>query len=370
MTSGFPAQLIASPGHSINLEGSTAHGSLGPYLRAGKSNPDAECVYALTCRHVALALTEHDKDFDCKRAGQPRKNILLPSDATVIQGLKHIDTHEEVNQAMRLRLREKLKVSLPEERERLEERLERLRQETTLRETDRKLLSTWEPKENRVFGHVVTSPPLQVADSIDPSRLGSVVDWALIKVYPGKHPDGKVTNCINFNTEDKDRLIDMAYHHLEHHPNSGLDQLDEGRLCLGRSVPVNELHYRFKPIELLPEKESHRLLVGMKGAYSGLTCGQVNGVDSVVWHQHINKGTISMLSMEVCVLPFPRANEKAFSHFGDSGSVVFDLEGRIVGIVHGGSGSLHKVSIDITYVSPMAGIQQGLKERGYSVEIA
>ncbi|KIW39772.1 uncharacterized protein PV06_08357 [Exophiala oligosperma] len=367
---GFPAQLIASPGQSINLAGSTAHGSLGPYLRAGKGNPDAEGVYAITCRHAALPGTDLEENFDWKRAGQPLKNILLPSDATVCQELKEINSSERIHKVKRLDIREKLMVCLPEEEERLKLRLERLHHETNLREDRQQLLSAWAPKENRVFGHVVTAPPLRVAKSSDPSGLGSIVDWALIKVHLKKQSDGKVMNWINFKPDETAQVNDMMIHHLEHHPESRFDLLKESTLCLSRAVPANELHFLFKPIEFLPEKDFQRILVGMKGAHSGLTWGQVNGVSSIVSHHDTNKGTQETLSMELCVLPFLRTNDKAFSQCGDSGSAVFDLEGRIVGIVHGGSGSLQKASKDVTYVSLMADIQRGLNERGYSVEIA
>lgn len=56
------------------------------------------------------------------------------------------------------------------------------------------------------------------------------------------------------------------------------------------------------------------------------------------------------MSQEWCVLS---SISTPFSVKGDSGSIVFDLSGRIGGILNGGIGDGHRNDITYVYVTPM-----------------
>lgn len=59
------------------------------------------------------------------------------------------------------------------------------------------------------------------------------------------------------------------------------------------------------------------------------------------------------------------SNGPAFSEVGDSGSCVFDIGGRIAGIVDAGTLDGN----DITYVTPIDWIIKDLQEKYYSVRL-
>ena len=63
--------------------------------------------------------------------------------------------------------------------------------------------------------------------------------------------------------------------------------------------------------------------------------------------------------MEIGVLPYANMNGP-FSAPGDSGSIVLDRNGRILGMLTGGAGTTHKT--DVTYVTPYWCIEQEIKK--------
>ncbi|KAI0345010.1 hypothetical protein BDW22DRAFT_1405842 [Trametopsis cervina] len=107
--------------------------------------------------------------------------------------------------------------------------------------------------------------------------------------------------------------------------------------------------------DFVPEAEFHSpqhvdthgkkcLLVVKNGLTTGTTVGRDNGVVRI--------------STEIAVLPFDR-DRRQFSDRGDSGSVVLDRKGRIVGLLTGGSGPIGEV--DISYITPYWWIQEQIK---------
>jgi len=81
------------------------------------------------------------------------------------------------------------------------------------------------------------------------------------------------------------------------------------------------------------------------GRTSGWTGGEVNGLRSDCQRAE------GVYSTEICVLNL--RHMMVFSHAGDSGSIVFDFKGRIVGMLHGGNASAGVLSMERTYVTPM-----------------
>ncbi|KAF2995434.1 hypothetical protein E8E14_002951 [Neopestalotiopsis sp. 37M] len=106
--------------------------------------------------------------------------------------------------------------------------------------------------------------------------------------------------------------------------------------------------------------------VGMRGSRSGLTFGQTSGIEAVL-REPMKNGT-SLYTWELLVIP--EGEKTAFSRRGDSGSCVFDLEGRVVRVLVGSSGEdpdegttawrgglpmiwKAKNPVDVSFVSPI-----------------
>lgn len=99
------------------------------------------------------------------------------------------------------------------------------------------------------------------------------------------------------------------------------------------------------------------LLVVKNGPATGTTFGRVTGMESFtrVYDEHGIKGT----SIEIAVLPYGNT-DGPFSAPGDSGSIVLDRNGRILGMVTGGAGTTN--GTDVTYLTPYWYIEQEIKK--------
>jgi hypothetical protein len=97
---------------------------------------------------------------------------------------------------------------------------------------------------------------------------------------------------------------------------------------------------------------------------TGLTIGRLNTIRSVV--RYYSKKESGRFSREVCIISHHSKSE-AFSQKGDSGSVVVDGKGRIVGILTGGAGAPE--GFDTTYVTPISFIIERMKQQGYKANL-
>jgi len=98
------------------------------------------------------------------------------------------------------------------------------------------------------------------------------------------------------------------------------------------------------------------LLVVKTGNTTGFTIGRLTGIDSFT--REIDAYGIQSTSMEVAILPYSH-KDKAFSAPGDSGSIVVDGKGRIVGVLTAGSGPTE--TTDVTYVTPFYWVLERIK---------
>lgn len=100
------------------------------------------------------------------------------------------------------------------------------------------------------------------------------------------------------------------------------------------------------------------LLVVKHGMATGTTVGRVNGPKSFT-RIYTYRG-INLTSMEIAVLTHGQPYGKSSSR-GDSGLVVLERSGRIVGIITGGAGPTDKT--DISYLTPYWWIEEQIKSK-------
>ncbi|KAJ3774683.1 hypothetical protein FB446DRAFT_843788 [Lentinula raphanica] len=101
------------------------------------------------------------------------------------------------------------------------------------------------------------------------------------------------------------------------------------------------------------------LLVVKHSLTTGTTIGRITGMDSFA--RNNNGYGIKEVSMEIAVLPYGNTNTNGpFSAQGDSGSIVLDRKGRIVGMVNGGAGTINRT--DVTYLTPYSYLDQEIKK--------
>lgn len=100
------------------------------------------------------------------------------------------------------------------------------------------------------------------------------------------------------------------------------------------------------------ENDEPCLIVGKRGRSTGVTWGTANEVMSVT------RTFSAMISKEWCILS---SISTPFSKKGDSGSAIFDLKGRIGGIMSSGMGLTD--SADTTYATPMDWLLSDINEQ-------
>jgi hypothetical protein len=89
------------------------------------------------------------------------------------------------------------------------------------------------------------------------------------------------------------------------------------------------------------------LLVVKNGTSTGVTIGRATGIMSFV--REYFEDDAHETSMELAIYPYGN-KDGAFSAPGDSGSIIADSKGRIVGHLTGGAGQTD--STDVTYATP------------------
>ncbi|KAI5860563.1 hypothetical protein GGS23DRAFT_228973 [Durotheca rogersii] len=116
-----------------------------------------------------------------------------------------------------------------------------------------------------------------------------------------------------------------------------------------------------------PYDDEEGILVVKHGHFSGFTTGISNQVKSVVRWPYRD---LTFESEEWCVLGSGLTfSQTAFSSRGDSESCMFDLQGRIGGMLVGGSQSQGGGCYDVTYVTPMEWLLEDIRRHGYDVEL-
>lgn len=99
------------------------------------------------------------------------------------------------------------------------------------------------------------------------------------------------------------------------------------------------------------------LFVVKNGKATNVTIGRGTQLESVV--RTLDKYGLKCTSREFAILPYNHKKGE-FSTHGDSGSIVVDRDGRIVGLLTAGSGSIEV--IDVTYITPCFWLQKRIKQ--------
>jgi hypothetical protein len=101
------------------------------------------------------------------------------------------------------------------------------------------------------------------------------------------------------------------------------------------------------PMQLNAEGEEC-LLVVKNGKTTGVTIGRLTGIESVI--REYDEFGLTGTGKRTSLVYSESHKDGLFSAPGDSGSIVVDGEGRLVGLLTGGSGTVE--STDVTYIVP------------------
>jgi hypothetical protein len=94
------------------------------------------------------------------------------------------------------------------------------------------------------------------------------------------------------------------------------------------------------------------------GSGTGSTLGWVNGLKTLARHYPTTGPSFDTL--ELTIIPYSEY-QPPFAARGDSGSAVLDREGRLVGMITGGTEGVREI-VDLTYVTPFCHLESRIKE--------
>jgi hypothetical protein len=127
----------------------------------------------------------------------------------------------------------------------------------------------------------------------------------------------------------------------------------------GRQLRVNGIVLK-EPLlnpDLLDDNDMPCLIVLKDGNTTGLTVGRVTGIESFVRDDDTEEESI-----DLAVYNYDKKSG-VFSAKGDSGSLVVDGRGRMVGLLHAGTAKGGLDGADVTYVTPMYWLWPRITER-------
>ncbi|KAM5351921.1 hypothetical protein ACJ41O_004644 [Fusarium nematophilum] len=344
---------------------------------------DTGKIVALTCRHVIFhefkiepAFSQVDSD------AQPRWTVIQPGDKTLAQHRERIsqnfkdikDMSDRMESSMSLhemaettwadtKMPTETKLRITQERyKQVKSSLETLR----LAKRDLDELSD----ATRIFGHVIYAPGL--GTNCTDTNGDRLRDWALIELHVGEHttPPDDICNQVFIGNASKaeeqvKRARDVEGFRQLTYP--AFDTETSTVFLRGTLIPEAEMR---KPSEgAMSLGDDPAILVAKYGSSTGFTLGLATSIKSVT-REPING--IDFLSEEWCIIGQKRNRQgrrEDFSYFGDSGSCVWDMDGRIGGMLTGGNGSGSNGAFDTSYATPMAWLLRDIQREGFDVEL-
>ena len=376
-----------TPGLSIAPR-ATPHyeGTGGVFMRLSSDEKDKR-VFVLTCAHVARPPPEFENvAYTRKDTTQPRENfVLLGSESysdsignimkligdetkgiTAWQSsLDRIPAHVQGEPASRTDRRNELTTLIAAAKKKI----------TSANELHDAVTKNYSFVDSRVFGHVFHCAKIEVGED------GYLYDWALIEVDNDKLEAGNFLG----NKLYVGASVSLLFFFLLFLFSSLTPLLSTG----GNTTEVDWEKYMFPqphdhrdfhvPDDLLLELQDYvreddfrnpqnrdvndmkTLLAVKNGRTTGTTYGRVNGLESIT-RNYADHG-LKVDTVETIILSYDTKTGKndRFSDGGDSGSMVADRLGRLIGLITGGGGPTK--ATDKTYITPYYRLKKQIEAR-------
>ncbi|KAL1707595.1 hypothetical protein EV121DRAFT_277965 [Schizophyllum commune] len=279
-------------------------GTGGVFIRLSTDENDKR-VYLLTCAHFVL----HGTDSYANALGDITK--FIDDETMGITGWESALARDEP--AYRTDRRAELTGLIDAANRRI----------ATAKELHSDITKKHTSLDSRIFGHLYHCTKIEVGDD------GYLNDWALIE--PGLFQGNKLYVGGNVTAVDWQKYMFPQHHdHRDFHvPEDLLLQLED------YNRDVNDVD---------------TLLAVKNGHITGTTFGRVNGLDSIT--RTYDAHGLKVDAKEVLILGYDTKTGKneRFSDGGDSGSIVVDRRGRLIGLLTGGKGPTS--ATDKSYITP------------------
>ncbi|RYO73591.1 hypothetical protein DL764_010555 [Monosporascus ibericus] len=323
--------MLSSLGYPLGyLEDRKGQGTPGLYLKFDGHAP----IYGLTCRHVVHGDREADHSHKFPGGERPQYHIQgtqttfdnwerklqteLAECRSFTEPLENI--HESWN-SYRQYNEKRPRFRLTDNQRK---QLDSGKAEAAFIEKVLEFVSQSAQKDKRKVGQLAFHPAFQVSAQ----KPGYLRDWALIELDLKKYASSSKNQVF---IGDKG-LAEMKARRF----GAMATTLVKGSLPL---LGVTPAEYTQAQVFLSDTSDEEYIknqnMVGKRGARTGLTFGVKNEIEAVI--RSPGCGLDGQLTWEMLIVP--SKDYEKFSDGGDSGSCVFDFEGRIVGLV---TGSTHE----------------------------
>ncbi|KAH9893882.1 hypothetical protein F4778DRAFT_748820 [Xylariomycetidae sp. FL2044] len=305
--------LLSHLGYPIGyLEDRKGQGTVGLHLRLEGRQSETPIFYGLTCRHVvrhdradkeAYTVSGKSRQGHIQANGTEYDNIRWKFEVSGGDLQKHVKSMQRP-------------IDRWSDRYQFEESKQHLRPtDYGIRSLDKyksllayhsgilDVLKELQERNSRSIGHLAYHPSYEISSD----QPGYLTDWALIELDPEKFAS---------NPENNVYVGDRAH---------------DSRVTL-RSINgfIKLRMEKQEAVERGPVEEE-LTIVAKRGATTGLTFGIKSEIEAVV--RHPSRDGKSRYAWEMLIISMAEAS-KPFSSKGDSGSSIFDREGRVVGLVN------------------------------------
>ncbi|RDB20097.1 hypothetical protein Hypma_012780 [Hypsizygus marmoreus] len=306
-------------------------------------------VYAVTNHHVLRKRDEEKYEF--RGAGAPRQYVRVCGLRRFQKGLNEIrldvsrhSTLADLYTREIIKFEEKETSQDEEEAEEDAEQLRITRQKLdeekraveVLEQFYNNLKAQWSDIGLRNIGHVHYSPRI----SVDVEGERFTEDWGTIELLEAKFKDQFRGNVVDLGTAiPSDKLTEMMYPRSDGRPGFKYPE--------NRQFRINDFVTREQLANPKFDSEDQSNFIVLKhGCTTDLTIGRYAGLESFLCDEH------GVESVELAIYNYDKRSGP-FSAKGDSGSLIFDGLGRMVGLLH--SGRLKRgglTSTHVTYATP------------------
>ncbi|KAI6084290.1 hypothetical protein F4821DRAFT_176193 [Hypoxylon rubiginosum] len=329
--------MLSSLGYPIGYAGEQkAEGSLGLHIRLGDEDP---AVYGLTCRHVVSDDRQPTESYTS--SGDHKQYHVQGGEigfSKCLHKLKQWGSEFEELHIEPLRTK-KQRWEDGESHECLTEKetrdLAKFELSAAYHNKVIDLVDKISDKKDRQIGHLAFHPKSELSSE----RPGYLKDWALIKLDLNK-----------FNDDPSNKVFINDY--WRYYPGH-----DIWKYTVDGFFPLH-----LEPQG--PEGSKPTTRVGKRGFATGLKFGVANGVEAVVRRPTWGK---SQFACEMLIVSNHYKHYRApFSDKGDSGSSIFDMQGRVVGLLNGrGDGTPDDDQAlwgsDVTFATPIRWVLEDIK---------
>lgn len=336
----------------------TIEGTQGLFVSTGQAGE----IMSLTCRHVTLPLVHvENRLYKREQRGERAYQMILPG-----QG-----TFEKVHQELNIEVKG-VEACIQERTTKMKDpskQAETLAHPKKIVELNKQFLQDInkrkEPR-SRSFGEVHFSPPILCA-----GKELWIQDWSLIKIHSEVFSENP-SNTIDLGTDlGPERLDHMLNCH--HHSTLRFRFPPDGKLKLHGITPMSEI----RSPSVFDPYGNPCLFVGKRGRTTQMTWGYSNEPPSLINMRSVyGANATEPVGQAWSIFPFvsdTRLMEpfqiEPFSATGDSGSAIFDVTGRVGGILFGGSAN-QVDRYDVTYAMPMEWLRREISRQcGFEIAL-